>query len=437
MTNYLSIFLSKPFNNKVQDIIGATAYNTISKRINKYEESLLSGNKNELVHNKIELLSKQFIPINDIDEFFEFFIKYFKILESNNYVNYMKELKDKNKSVSEDNRTEEDKLIKPKRKLLKDDEDIVEEDGMSMSGNAGAYNTPKAFGKISNRVTNAGGMTPVKYNKKNIKTFDVMTSKGKLREAAHIDQAWAKKELKSFNQRHQNTEPDNEDFDNLAEIIIKHLGYKSNSNNINKVSDHLSIIWAEEENFPSDMPMDEIYDLLENNLNEATQSETYYTNLRSKIQSAKDVNAIINIMAGRFTGQVPEFKLRYKSKYNKLHHNNLAKVKQDAIKELNADEHNYDTIQMEESVRIKNIIKSLIKEVIGAVAKDSLPMPKIGSYIYVYRTDENDSSAVKMKVIERDKFNSNLIMCDYDGMEYAVKVRKLEDGTLGWAGTSC
>lgn len=79
-----------------------------------------------------------------------------------------------------------------------------------------------------------------------------------LNEAKHIDIMYALKTIKSWNKGGNN------EFEDLAEDIIKHLGYKPDKNSIEKVSDHLAASTDKNDKVPEDKDLiEEIYTLLE------------------------------------------------------------------------------------------------------------------------------------------------------------------------------
>lgn len=277
MENYLSIFLTPKFNNKLKLIIDSSTYEVLSKKLKRYETKL-DTKFDEDAKTKLEQLSSQFIPIDNKNKFFEYFIKYFTIINDTKMVDKIKELKLKYKDVlPEASYNKEDKLLTKKKKLLIDEDDelvnetisvndfywlkekisdirknhnynnaftldkldsvtnklnqlavdvvehfnvasvtseqlskilldfwnsdkfkhvnilvkkleeylpvILDEEGLNVTGNVDGYDTPNAFGKtISVKKLKSSGYIPLKYDKKNIKTFDVMNKQGKLRE---------------------------------------------------------------------------------------------------------------------------------------------------------------------------------------------------------------------------------------------------------------
>lgn len=280
MTNYLSIFSTPGFNNKLKTIIGEQAYKLIAKKLYEVETKMNSSDYKDNIKEKLELLSNQYIPIKNKDEFFAYFIKYFTLINDLQMVAKIKELKsDYKDKLPEANCADEDKIITPKKKLLKDEEEslnetisvndfywlknllikfqnshknqwlpleahpskedfvnlttsildhfnieissfdgvnkllqdiwyhggykttnlqilikkldefipeLIDEDGINTTSSVGGYDTPNVFGKtISPKKLKSSGYIPVKYNKKNIKTFDVITNKGKLKENAN------------------------------------------------------------------------------------------------------------------------------------------------------------------------------------------------------------------------------------------------------------
>jgi hypothetical protein len=57
--------------------------------------------------------------------------------------------------------------------------------------------------------------------------------------------------------------------------------------------------------------------------------------------------------------------------------------------------------------------------------KNSVPRPKIGSMINVYHPHRG---GVQMEVID---IHGNTISCEYDGIEYTVRLNKIDNG-LRW-----
>ena len=65
-------------------------------------------------------------------------------------------------------------------------------------------------------------------------------SKTKLMEARSVDIAYALKAIKEYNRKSSEYMNDEKDLDELAETVVKHLGFKATPKNIQIAGDHLS-----------------------------------------------------------------------------------------------------------------------------------------------------------------------------------------------------
>lgn len=91
----------------------------------------------------------------------------------------------------------------------------------------------------------------------------------------------------------------------------------------------------------------------------------------------------------------------------------------------------YGSFETYLSYLIKDIEPGVMKENKGMklaniakiILKESVPAPRIGSMISVYHPDRG---AVEMKVIDRHK---NIITCEYENIEYTVRLGKIHTGT--------
>jgi len=96
------------------------------------------------------------------------------------------------------------------------------------------------------------------------KHFKIDLHGKEINEAVSIDIVVATKEISKFNKK---VYPYNGDADveDLAEVIIKHLGYKATKDNVESVADHLEACIDDNDKIPVDKDIiKEIYPLLEN-----------------------------------------------------------------------------------------------------------------------------------------------------------------------------
>jgi len=74
----------------------------------------------------------------------------------------------------------------------------------------------------------------------------------------------------------------------------------------------------------------------------AENAEQYYSSMRSKIQEAGSVNAMLDIMVSEFqTGVQDRMRSYYKRMINKTCRGDLERARMLMIQELNSMEHNY------------------------------------------------------------------------------------------------
>lgn len=112
----------------------------------------------------------------------------------------------------------------------------------------------------------------------------------KTNEAKKVDVMYALKDIKAFNSGTST-------FEETIESIVKNLGYKTTSKNIEAATEHIGASQEDEDKIPVDKDLiDELYGILESRVNEAKKEIKYYKTISKKDwdKASNDYKSVID-----------------------------------------------------------------------------------------------------------------------------------------------